>query len=112
MLPSLVPGESDTPNIIENTASNMMLKKIILKDKERHAAGAKTFSEALLSALEQDGIEAWITCNRGAFVFVYCWETEIEVVQKLVQEKIKMLEKTLKKQKHKGGTVLKEKLNK
>jgi len=107
-----ISGESDTPNIIENTASNMMLKKIILKDKERHAAGAKTFSEVLLSALEQDGIEAWITCNRGAFVFVYCWETEIEVVQKLVQEKVKMLEKTLKKQKHKGGTVLKEKLNK
>lgn len=102
----------DAPNIIENTASNMLLKKIILKDKERHAAGVKTFSEVLLSALDQDSVEAWLGCNRGAFVMVYCWETDIEDIHKLVREKIKPLEKTLKKQKHKGATILQEKLKK
>ena len=104
-------GESDTPNIIENTASNMLLKKIIIKDKERHSEGKKTFSEILLSTLDQEGVESWLTCNRGAFVFVYCWETEIATVQELVKEKVKPLEKTLKKQKHKGASILKEKLN-
>ena len=104
-------GESDTPNIIENTASNMLLKKIIIKDKERHSEGKKTFSEILLSTLDQEGVESWLTCNRGAFVFVYCWETEIATVQELVKEKVKPLEKTLKKQKHKGASILKQKLN-
>ena len=107
-----ISGESDSPNIVENTASQMLLKKIILKDKERHAAGVKTFSEILLNTVDQDGLEAWLTCNRGAFLMVFCWETEIGSVQELVREKVKSLEKTLKKQKHKGGTILSEKLKK
>ena len=107
-----ISGESDSPNIIENTGSSQLLKKIILKDKERHAAGVKTFSEILLSTVDQDGMEAWLTCNRGAFLLVFCWETEIDSVQALVREKVKCLEKTLKKQKHKGGTILSEKLKK
>jgi len=101
----------DTPNIIENSAANMLLKKIILKDKERKTNGTETFSKVLLTTVEQDGVESWLGCNRGAFVFVYCWETEIEEVQQLVREKIKPLEKTLKKQKHKGASILTSKLS-
>jgi len=104
-----IEGEG-TPNIIENTASNMLLKKIILKDKERDKLGVETFSKVLLSTVDQDGIEAWLGCNRGAFVLVYCWETEIGEVQKLVREKIKPLGQTLRKQKHKGASILIEKL--
>jgi len=100
----------DTPNIIENTAGNMLLKKIILKDKERNKKGVETFSKVLLSTLEQDGVEAWLGCNRGAFVLVYCWETEIEEVQQLVRDKIKPLGIILRKQKHKGAAILTEKL--
>ena len=107
-----ISGESDSPNIVENTASQMLLKKIILKDKERHTAGVKTFSEILLNTVDQDGMEAWLTCNRGAFLMIVCWETEIGSVQEMVREKVKCLEKTLKKQKHKGGTILSEKLKK
>ena len=105
-----LPGESDSPNIVENTASNLLLKKIIIKDKERHAAGAKTFSSVLLGTVDMDGLEAWLTCNRGAFLMVFCWETEISEVQDLVREKAKSLQKTLKKQKHKGASILREKL--
>eukprot|EP00092_Neocalanus_flemingeri_P002616 GFUD01002803.1.p1 GENE.GFUD01002803.1~~GFUD01002803.1.p1 ORF type:complete len:662 (+),score=236.91 GFUD01002803.1:62-1987(+) len=99
-----------TPNIIENTASNMLLKKIILKDKEREKLGVETFSKVLLSTVDTDGVEAWLGCNRGAFVLVYCWETGIEEVQQLVRDKIKFLEKILRKQKHKGASILIEKL--
>ena len=102
----------DEPNIIENTAGNMLLKKIIIKDKERHANGNKTFSEILLKNTDVDSVESWLNCNRGALVMVYCWETEIQEIQELVREKVKPLEKTLKKQKHKGGTILQEKLKK
>ena len=93
----LIAGD-DTPNIIENTAGNMLLKKIILKDKERCKQGVDTFCKVLLSTVEQDGLEAWLGCNRGAFVLVYCWETEIEEIQKLVEDKIKPLGTILRKQ--------------
>eukprot|EP00090_Calanus_glacialis_P027679 TRINITY_DN4384_c0_g1_i1.p1 TRINITY_DN4384_c0_g1~~TRINITY_DN4384_c0_g1_i1.p1 ORF type:complete len:639 (-),score=253.64 TRINITY_DN4384_c0_g1_i1:48-1964(-) len=104
-----IEGEA-TPNIIENTASNMLLKKIILKDKERDKLGVETFAKVLLSTVDQDGIEAWLGCNRGAFVLVYCWETEIGDIQQLVRDKIKPLAQTLRKQKHKGASILVEKL--
>lgn len=101
-----------TPNIIENTASNMLLKKIILKDKERHAAGVEMFSKMLMSTVDQDGVEAWLSCNRGAFLLVYCWETEVEEVQALVREKVKPVAKILKRQaaKLKGASILSTKL--
>ena len=102
----------DEPNIIENTAGNMLLKKIIIKDKDRHAQGNKTFSEILLNTVDVDSVESWLNCNRGAFVMVYCWETDIPEIQELVRKKVKPLEKTLKKQKHKGGTILQGKLKK
>jgi len=104
-----IEGEA-TPNIIENTASNMLLKKIILKDKEREKLGVETFAKVLLNTVEQDGVEAWLGCNRGAFVLVYCWETEIGEIQELVREKMKPLGQTLRKQKHKGASILVEKM--
>jgi len=100
----------ETPNIIENTASNMLLKKVIIKDKERDKLGVETFSKILMTTVDQDGIEAWLGCNRGAFVMVYCWETEIKEVQDLVREKVKQFDKTLRKQTHKGASILLEKM--
>jgi len=100
----------ETPNIIENTASNMLLKKVIIKDKERDKLGVETFSKVLMTTVDQDGIEAWLGCNRGAFVMVYCWETEIKEVQDLVRQKVKQFDKTLRKQTHKGASILLEKM--
>ena len=51
------------PNIIENTASNMLLKKVILKDKERKERGEQLFSQVLLDTVDSAGLEAWVSCN-------------------------------------------------
>lgn len=74
------------PNIVENTASNMLLKKVILKDKERHARGEEMFAQVLLSTVDQTGLDSWLGCNRGSFVLVYCWETAVEEVQAKVKD--------------------------
>jgi len=100
----------ETPNIIENTASSMMLKKIIIKDKERDKLGVDTFSKILMTTVDQDGLEAWLGCNRGAFVLINCWETEIKEIQDLIKQKLEPLSKTLRKQKHKGASILLEKI--
>jgi len=102
-----VPGDAE-PNIVEAGASCQMLKKIIQKDKER---GEDTFSKIVLDNFEVEGLEAWVTCNRGAFLFVNMLETEVAEVVKIVKEKLGTMEKTLKREKTKGAEVLTKKLN-
>jgi len=63
-----IEGEG-TPNIIENTASNMLLKKIILKDKDRHAAGEQLFSKVLLTTVDASGVERGSDVTEAAS----CW---------------------------------------
>jgi len=104
-----IPGDAE-PNIVESRASNMMLKKIIQKDKERAAKGEKTFSSIVLDTMDEDGLEAWVTCNRGAFLLVTMLETGIEEVIKVVKEKANSMMKTLKRQKTTGVEVLLKKL--
>jgi len=103
-------GDAD-PNIVEATASTMMLKKIILKDKERHKKGEPTFSSVLLNTVDEEGIEAWVSCNRGAFLLLHCFETDIPAVQSLVREKLKPVMKKLKQQTTKGAELLLQKLS-
>lgn len=102
----------DTPNIIEAGASNMLLKKVVLKDKERHAEGHEMFAKVLMSTVDPAGVEAWLSCNKGAFVLVYCWETLVPEVQDMVREAVKPLAATLKRQaaKLKGAEILMAKL--
>jgi len=108
-----IEGEG-TPNIIENTASNMLLKKIILKDKERHTAGEELFSKVLLTTVDASGVEAWLGCNRGCFLLVFCWETLVEEVQDLVKQAVKpfapLLRKHQGKSNMKGADILMSKL--
>jgi len=85
----------DMPNIIENTASNMLLKKVILKDKERKERGEQLFSQVLLDTVDSAGLEAWVSCNRGAFLLLHCWETEVEEVQTKVKALVTPLTATL-----------------
>lgn len=101
----------ELPNVVENSGSHMLLKKVIQKDKERAAKGVDTFSEVLLRTMDADSVEAWINCNRGAFLFVMMMETEIEQVVKLVEEKVNEHGGLLRKQKTKGAEVLRKKMN-
>ena len=96
-----VAGEGQ--NLVEDAGSHMMLKKLIKADKERDG---DYFSEALLAALDEDGVESWVTCNRGAFLFVCMLETEIASVGEKVKSKVAAMAKTLKKQKTKGAEIL------
>ena len=104
----------DAPNIIESRASNMMLKKIIQKDGSRAAVEEETLSAVLLGAVGEAGLEAWLGCNRGALLLVWCWETDVPGIRTLVTEKMTKgefsLASTLNKQTHKGAAILKEKL--
>merc|ERR1712209_120051 len=88
----------DMPNIIENTASNMLLKKVILKDKERKERGEQLFSQVLLDTVDSAGLEAWVSCNRGAFLLLHCWETGVEEVQTKVKDLSTPLIATLRRQ--------------
>ena len=104
------PGEDD--NLVERPATHMMLKKLVQHDKVRREEdpSARLFSLALLEQLDEDGMESWITCNRGAFLFVIMIETRLEDVMKALREKTKCVTKTLKRQKTKGAEALKQKL--
>merc|ERR1711962_383604 len=99
----------DMPNIIENTASNTLLKKVILKDKERKERGEQLFSQVLLDTVDSAGLEAWVSCNRGAFLLLHCWETGVEEVQTKVKALVTPLIATLRRQaksKSKGAELL------
>jgi len=103
----------DMPNIIENTASNMLLKKVILKDKERKERGEQLFSQVLLDTVDSAGLEAWVSCNRGAFLLLHCWETGVEEVQTKVKALVTPLIVTLRRQaksKSKGAELLLSKI--
>ena len=103
------PGD-DEPNVVENTATHILLKKIIAQDKIRFEKGVKTFSEIVFDTLDKDALAAWISCNRGAFLLVNMIETNIESVKQTVTEKLSEFKKTLKKQDSKGAMLLKQKL--
>ena len=111
-LKTILQGD-DTPNIIENTASNMLLKKVVQKDKERKGRGEQLFSQVLLDTVDSAGLEAWISCNRGAFLLLHCYETGVEEVQAKVKTLVMPLIATLRRQaksKSKGAELLLSKI--
>jgi len=101
----------EQPNIVENSASHMLLKKVIQKDKERAGRGEDTFSGILSCTVDADGVESWLSCNRGAFLLVAMLETEIEEVVRVVKKRLPFRVRFSKKQKTKGAEVLRKKLN-
>ncbi len=106
-----IPGDDKEENLVEKPASHRMLKKIILHDKER-AEGSPLFSLLLLEALDEDGLESWVTCNRGAFLFSVMMETELEEVKEAARDKLKAVAKTLQRQKTAGAENLRKLLGK
>ncbi len=104
------PGEEE--NLVERPATHMVIKKLIQHDKVRREQdpSARLFSAMLLGHLDEDGLESWVTCNRGAFLFVVMLETGLEQVSDGVRAKVKLVSKTLQRQKTKGAEVLRKKL--
>ena len=104
------PGEDD--NLVERPATHLMIKKLIQHDtvKREHDPEARLFSSLLLEHLDEEGVESWVTCNRGAFLFVLMLETGLDDVAQHVKEKLKCITKTLRRQKTKGAEVLRSKL--
>ena len=74
-------------SLIENSAFNRLLKKVIGHDKLRLEKAAFTFSSMLVEQIKSRGsLTSMLKCNRGTFVLVFLMETEIEeVVKKLTQ---------------------------
>ena len=103
--------EIGTDNLVESAAGHMLLKKVISYDKERSIGGSETFSQMLLSHLnEKKTIESYIKCNRGAFLLVTMIQTDIPDVQKAVKDIMKNYTSVLKSQKTRGAEVLSDKL--
>jgi len=98
------------PNIVENPASSMMLKKIIAKDKDRSERGENTFSSFVLKHLQEEGTESWVRCNRGCFLFVNLLGTTLPDVQTKVKAKLKQFNKVLKGENSQGAKILMEKI--
>ncbi|KAJ9601531.1 hypothetical protein L9F63_000274 [Diploptera punctata] len=65
-------------NIMEHPGTHMMLKKLILHDKEKAAEERVTFSSVLVSKLSTEILSSWIKCNRGCFVFSFSFGNFIE----------------------------------
>jgi len=100
----------DAPNLVENSGSNMMFKKIILKDKERAERGEPTISSYLLANLDEEGIDSWVRCNRGCFLFVNMLDTGLTDIQQQIKTQLKSVNKILKSQDSHGAKILLEKL--
>merc|ERR1711953_1594999 len=86
-----------------------IMKKVILKHKERKERGEQLFSQVLLDTVDNAGLEAWVSCNRGAFLLLHCWETGVEEVQTKVKDLVTPLIATLRRQaksKSKGAELL------
>jgi len=99
-------------NIVESGSGNLLLKKIIIKDKERNSQeeGSPVFCRVLLNILGEDGLDCWLRCNRGAFLLVFCWETEIPEIQSKIRELLQPFAKVIRQKKSKGLEILSKKL--
>jgi len=106
-----VPGDDPEGNLVERAATHQLLKKAIAQDKKRHEEGSSQFlSLALLEAMDSDGLEAWLTCNRGCYLLVVMLETGVESIVEAAKAKVGEMRKTLQRQKTKGAEVLRGKL--
>jgi len=80
-----IPMNMESLHAVELPHSHYVLKKLIKNDASLHAKGEKTFSEAVIDELSQEHLLSWMSCNRGAFVLVFLYETGIERVKEIIQ---------------------------
>jgi len=97
------------PNVVENTGSNMFFKKTIIKDSERAGRSEVTFSSIVLQHLDEDSLEAWLSCNRGCLLLLTMLNTEIKDVTTELVSKLKPYQKTIAKLESPSGKILQEK---
>ena len=100
-------------NLMEHPSFHQFLKKVISHDRERaKKEGCDfTFSQLLLQQIEkQDSLDSLLSCNRGAFVLVNMFETEVEQVATDLKKALNTQQAVMAKFKSKGIEMLTTKI--
>ncbi|XP_068978904.1 protein penguin isoform X2 [Bombus flavifrons] len=95
---------------VEHAGLHMMLKKLILNDKELQEKGESSFGKILVNHLETNIIEEWIECNRGCFLLVLLLENGTVSTVNTILSKLKPVMNILKSKSNPGAKILLKKL--
>ncbi|RZF46721.1 hypothetical protein LSTR_LSTR002584 [Laodelphax striatellus] len=109
------PGARSWPNfevkLIEDPGLHIALKKLVQNDKNCLSSGKSTFSSAVVDAVTDTVLQAWITINRACFILVTILESvDEDSVARLKQKFSKRILKKLSKETSKGAQILYKKL--
>jgi len=99
----------EAPNMVENQASSMLFKKLIMQDRDRLAAGQPTFTSFLMPLLDENNIDCWLNCNKGCVLFINILELSVPEYTAQLKKKMKDFKTLLSKLKHPTALKLKEK---
>ncbi|PSN34880.1 hypothetical protein C0J52_22863 [Blattella germanica] len=106
-----IAGDGKECFIVEDAGIHMMLKKLIVYDKERIKLGEEiTFCHILSSKLSKQVIKQWIKFNRGCFLLILLLECTIESVVEDVYKKLQPHIKIIKQENSQGAKILQKKL--
>ncbi|KAH0550452.1 hypothetical protein KQX54_019462 [Cotesia glomerata] len=86
---------------VEHPALHLVLKKLIVADKERVEREETSFGDLLVQKMSTEVIKRWIEFNRACFLIVLLLENERESVVRELKGKLKDLVKEIKSKKHK-----------
>ncbi|XP_074097486.1 pumilio and CPL domain-containing protein penguin [Cotesia typhae] len=95
---------------VEHPALHLVLKKLIVADKERVEKEETSFGDLLVQKMTSEVIKRWVEFNRACFLIVLLLENERESVVIELKNKLKDLIKEIKRKKHKGADVLLKKI--
>lgn len=105
-------GGSKKMSLVEEPATHMTIKKILLHDKQLMLRGEDAlFSLALINAADVNTYKVWVASNRGCFVLSQMLEVENAQVTQTLVTQLSPLKKYLKKMTFKGAEILLEKLH-
>lgn len=98
-------------HVVDNASGNMNLQHLIKDDAVRFKSGEKVlFSKILLDTVSPDNMISWMTCNRGCFMLICLFETELPEVASRLKTVLADSKGTLKKLKFPGAQILLKKL--
>ncbi|CAD6237409.1 GSCOCG00002298001-RA-CDS [Cotesia congregata] len=95
---------------VEHPALHLVLKKLIVADKERVEREETSFGDLLVQKMSSDVIKRWVEYNRACFLIILLLENERESVVRELKNKLKDLVKEIKSKKRKGADVLLKKI--
>ncbi|CAH1108682.1 unnamed protein product [Psylliodes chrysocephalus] len=96
---------------VESAGIHMALKKLAQYDKIRLENNDVTFGSVLVTKLNDEILNIWLTLNRGCFLLVAIFENGSEDTQNEIRIKLKKHVKLLKKQSSSGAKILLKKLS-